>query len=85
MEQLLDRLRRLVDDPAVEFEKILPQATRPGAPPSRLDSEAFRVIEEGVPADLQCADAADHDDRWNGYGLPSRARRSVLRHRPSPR
>ena len=46
MEQLLDRLRRLVDDPAVEFEKILPQATRPGAPPSRLDSEAFRVIEE---------------------------------------
>ena len=46
MEQLLDRLRRLVDDPAVEFEKIQPQATRPGAPPSRLDSEAFRVIEE---------------------------------------
>ena len=46
MEQLINRIIRLVDDPAIELEKILPQATRPGAPPSRLDSEAFRVIEK---------------------------------------
>lgn len=46
MTLLLERLSRLVDDPAVQFERILPQTTRPGSPPSRLDSEAFRVIEE---------------------------------------
>lgn len=45
MAALLERLREVVDDPAISFEKILPNATRPGAPPSRLDSEAFAIIE----------------------------------------
>lgn len=45
MTALLERLRQVVDDPAISFEKILPNATRPAAPPSRLDAVAFRVIE----------------------------------------
>ncbi len=43
---LLARLRTVVDDPAIDLEKILPNATRPAAPPSRLASEAFTVIEQ---------------------------------------
>ncbi len=46
MPALLARLRAVIDDPAIELEKILPNATRPAAPPSRLESEAFAVIEE---------------------------------------
>ena len=45
MPAFLDRLQTLIDDPAIE---ILPGATgngRPAAPPSRLDTEAFKVIE----------------------------------------
>ena len=45
VEALLERLRQVVDDPAISFEKILPNATRPAAPPSRLDGLAFKVIE----------------------------------------
>lgn len=45
MAALLERLRQVVDDPAISFEKILPNATRPAAPPSRLDAPAFKVIE----------------------------------------
>jgi acetylornithine deacetylase/succinyl-diaminopimelate desuccinylase-like protein len=55
MPAFLDRLRTLIADPAIE---LLPGATgnvRPAAPPSRLDTEAFKVIEavhqrvHGVP------------------------------------
>lgn len=45
MPAFLDRLRALVDDPAIE---LLPAATgngRPAAPPSGLGTEAFAVIE----------------------------------------
>lgn len=55
MSGFLDRMRALIDDPAIE---ILPAATgngRPAAPPSRLGTEAFQAIERvnqrvyGVP------------------------------------
>jgi acetylornithine deacetylase/succinyl-diaminopimelate desuccinylase-like protein len=55
MPAFVDRLRTLIADPAIE---LLPAATgngRPAAPPSRLDTEAFKVIEavhqrvHGVP------------------------------------
>jgi acetylornithine deacetylase/succinyl-diaminopimelate desuccinylase-like protein len=45
MSAFLDRLRALIDDPAIE---LLPGATgngRPAAPPSRLGTEAFEAIE----------------------------------------
>lgn len=45
MPSLLERLRAVIDDPAIE---ILPAATgngRPAAPPSRLRTEAFLAIE----------------------------------------
>jgi lysophospholipase L1-like esterase len=45
MPAFLDRLRALIDDPAIE---LLPGATgngRPAAPPSRLGTEAFKAIE----------------------------------------
>ena len=45
MPAFLDRLRALIDDPAIE---LLPAATgngRPAAPPSGLGTEAFAVIE----------------------------------------
>jgi acetylornithine deacetylase/succinyl-diaminopimelate desuccinylase-like protein len=55
MPVFLDQLRTVIDDPAIE---LLPAGTgngRPAAPPSRLDTEAFKVIESvhrrvyGVP------------------------------------
>lgn len=42
---LLDQLRKVINDPAVEVVKT-ERDTRPGAKPSRLDTEAFQVIEE---------------------------------------
>ena len=41
---LLDQLRKIIDDPAIEVAE-LPLATRPGAPPSRLDTEVFQLLE----------------------------------------
>ena len=41
---LLDQLRKIIDDPAVTVAE-LPVATRPGAPPSRLDTEVFQLLE----------------------------------------
>jgi acetylornithine deacetylase/succinyl-diaminopimelate desuccinylase-like protein len=52
---LLTKLRAVIDDPAIEIEKILPNATRPAAAPSRLDSVAFSIIES---AHRQIYDAA---------------------------
>jgi acetylornithine deacetylase/succinyl-diaminopimelate desuccinylase-like protein len=40
---VLDQLRQLVDDPAIEFQAGQP--TRPPGPPSSLDSELYRTIE----------------------------------------
>ncbi len=42
---LLDQLRKVINDPAVEVVKT-DRDTRPGAKPSRLDTEAFRILEE---------------------------------------
>jgi acetylornithine deacetylase/succinyl-diaminopimelate desuccinylase-like protein len=44
MPALLDQLRRVIDDPVIEMAE-LPLATRPGAPPSRLDTEVFQLLE----------------------------------------
>ena len=41
----LEKLRGIIDDPAIEVTPIRREATRPGAPPSRLETEAFRLIE----------------------------------------
>ena len=42
---LLAQLRKIIDDPAIEVVKVTAYATRPGASPSRLDTEAFQIIE----------------------------------------
>jgi acetylornithine deacetylase/succinyl-diaminopimelate desuccinylase-like protein len=44
MPKFYELMRQVIDDPAIE---IVPNArnNRPGAPPSRIDSEAFRLIE----------------------------------------
>jgi acetylornithine deacetylase/succinyl-diaminopimelate desuccinylase-like protein len=47
MPRLLEQIRQVINDPAVEVAKI-ERDTRPGAKPSRLDTEAFRTIEEAV-------------------------------------
>jgi acetylornithine deacetylase/succinyl-diaminopimelate desuccinylase-like protein len=43
--QLLDQLRKVINDPAVEVVKT-ERDTRPAAKPSRLDTEAFRLLEQ---------------------------------------
>ncbi len=45
--KLLDQLRQVISDPSVEVVKV-ERDTRPAAKPSRLDTEAFRVIEDAV-------------------------------------
>jgi acetylornithine deacetylase/succinyl-diaminopimelate desuccinylase-like protein len=47
IEQFLEQVRQVVDDPAVEV-RLGRRNARPGSPDTRLDSEAFRVIEEMV-------------------------------------
>jgi acetylornithine deacetylase/succinyl-diaminopimelate desuccinylase-like protein len=42
---LYEQMRKVIDDPAVRIEPMASEA-RPVAPPSRLDSEMFRAIEE---------------------------------------
>jgi acetylornithine deacetylase/succinyl-diaminopimelate desuccinylase-like protein len=49
MDRLVEALRTVVDDPAVEVARNL-RNTRPGAPPSRIDSEAFTAVEAAVKA-----------------------------------
>jgi acetylornithine deacetylase/succinyl-diaminopimelate desuccinylase-like protein len=41
---LLEQLRKVINDPAVEVVKT-DRDTRPGAKPSRLDTEAFQILE----------------------------------------
>jgi acetylornithine deacetylase/succinyl-diaminopimelate desuccinylase-like protein len=47
IEQFLELVREVVDDPAVEV-RLAPRAVRPGSGDARLDTEAFRAIEEMV-------------------------------------
>jgi acetylornithine deacetylase/succinyl-diaminopimelate desuccinylase-like protein len=44
MAALLDQLRKVIGDSAIEVTE-LQAATRPGAPPSRLDTEVFQLLE----------------------------------------
>lgn len=48
MTRFLDQLRKLIDDPAIEVVPASAGHSRPGAPPSRLRTEAFEVIEAAV-------------------------------------
>jgi acetylornithine deacetylase/succinyl-diaminopimelate desuccinylase-like protein len=45
MPAFLERLRAVINDPAVEVVDAKTASVRPAAPPSRLDTEAFKVIE----------------------------------------
>ena len=45
MAAFLDRLRAVINDPAVEVVDAKTGSVRPAALPSRLDTEAFKVIE----------------------------------------
>ncbi|MFN8000005.1 MAG: M20/M25/M40 family metallo-hydrolase [Acidobacteriota bacterium] len=47
MESLLAELRKVINDPAVTVARN-ERNTRPGARPSRIDAEAFRVLEAAV-------------------------------------
>jgi acetylornithine deacetylase/succinyl-diaminopimelate desuccinylase-like protein len=47
LENLLAEIRKVINDPAVTVAKN-ERNTRPVAPPSRIDSEAFRVLETAV-------------------------------------
>jgi acetylornithine deacetylase/succinyl-diaminopimelate desuccinylase-like protein len=42
---LLEQLRKIINDPAIEVAKVTGGATRPGAPSSKLDTEAFQLLE----------------------------------------
>ena len=45
MDQLIDEMKRVINDPAVEIVRR-EGSRRPLAPPSALDNEAFRILEE---------------------------------------
>lgn len=54
----LEQLRKVINDPAIEVVEVS-NATRPSAPPSRLDTEAFHLIE------------ATHSRIYNARTLPT--------------
>lgn len=41
----LEQLRKVIDDPAIEVVKVTTTPTRPGSPASKLDTEAFKLLE----------------------------------------
>src|SRR4051794_16929968 len=45
MPAFVEMMKKVIDDPAVEVVRDTSRNTRPGAPPSKLDSDAFRAIE----------------------------------------
>jgi acetylornithine deacetylase/succinyl-diaminopimelate desuccinylase-like protein len=45
--RFIEQLRKVINDPAIEIERA-PGHTRPGAPPSRLNTDAFEVLEAAV-------------------------------------
>ena len=56
---LLEQLRKVINDPAIEVARMTSGATRPGPPPSRLDTEAFQLLE------------AAHQRIYNAVTLPT--------------
>src|SRR5207342_2294354 len=44
MAWFFDEMKKVIDDPAIEI--VRGGNSRPGSPPSRLDTEAFRALEE---------------------------------------
>jgi acetylornithine deacetylase/succinyl-diaminopimelate desuccinylase-like protein len=47
MPRFIEQLKQVINDPAIEVARA-PGHTRPGAPPSRLNTEAFEVIEAAI-------------------------------------
>ena len=47
IDRFIEELRKVVDDPAVDVARNN-RNTRPGAPPSRIDSDAFAAIEAAI-------------------------------------
>jgi acetylornithine deacetylase/succinyl-diaminopimelate desuccinylase-like protein len=47
MDRLVDEMKRVINDPAVEIVQA-GSSHRPAAPPSAIDNEAFRVLEQTV-------------------------------------
>jgi acetylornithine deacetylase/succinyl-diaminopimelate desuccinylase-like protein len=47
MDRLVDEMRRVINDPAVEVVRE-ENSHRPPAPPSPIDNEAFRVLEQAI-------------------------------------
>lgn len=45
IDQLMETLRKLVNDPAVTIKRRSAGQRRPAAPPSRIDSEMFQALE----------------------------------------
>lgn len=45
--RFIEQLRKVINDPAIEIARA-PGHTRPGAPPSRLNTEAFEVLEAAI-------------------------------------
>jgi acetylornithine deacetylase/succinyl-diaminopimelate desuccinylase-like protein len=45
--KFIEQLKALINDPVIEITRITAHS-RPGAPPSRLNTEAFKVIEDAV-------------------------------------
>jgi acetylornithine deacetylase/succinyl-diaminopimelate desuccinylase-like protein len=45
MTALLEQLRKVINDPAIEVVKVTTVPTRPSAPASKLDTEAFKLLE----------------------------------------
>ncbi len=74
-----DEMKKVIDDPAVEI--VRSPAGRPGAPPSRLDTEAFRLIEEANKRIYNVVTLPINADRRDRYGAAARARDAVLRDR----
>ncbi|MES2695720.1 MAG: M20/M25/M40 family metallo-hydrolase [Verrucomicrobiota bacterium] len=47
MPAFIDQLAKIINDPAIEIVRA-PGHSRPGAPPSRLNTEAFEVVEAAI-------------------------------------
>lgn len=47
MPRFLEQLKQIINDPAIEVVRA-PGHSRPGAPPSRLNTEAFEVVEAAI-------------------------------------
>ncbi len=47
MPKFIEQLRQVINDPAIEIVRA-PGHSRPGAPPSRLNTEAFEVLEAAI-------------------------------------